>query len=135
MKNNLIKRINEFDKNIIRYSFSVAIGIIVIITILCLIFKWPLTYLVGFIISYMVNIIGFLKSNYVIDKILSREYENPKKSMILNNLTNNLMYALVLLINLVFKCFNVFVGVTGLLVIKIVVIFGYGFKTKNIEQE
>ena len=131
--NRFMKKINEFDKNIIRYSFFVAIGIIIVIAILCLIFKWPLTYLIGFLISYMVNIIGFLKSNYVIDKILSREYENPKKSMIINNLTNNLMYALVLVINLIFKCFNVFIGLVGLLVVKIVVIFGYGFGSKNIE--
>lgn len=127
----LINKINEFDKNIIRYSFFVALGIMVIITVLCLIFKWPLTYLIGFSLSYLVNIIGFLKSNYVIDKILSGEYENPKKSMILNNLTNNLIYALVLIINLLFKCFNVFVGLSGLLVIKIVVIFGYGKKNSK----
>lgn len=127
----LINKINEFDKNIIRYSFFVALGIMVIITVLCLIFEWPLTYLIGFSLSYLVNIIGFLKSNYVIDKILSGEYENPKKSMILNNLTNNLIYALVLIINLLFKCFNVFVGLSGLLVIKIVVIFGYGKKNSK----
>ena len=129
--NRFMKKIDEFDKNIIRYSLFVALGIIIVITILCLIFDWPLTYLIGFLISYMVNILGFLKSNYVIDKILSGEYENHKKSMIINNLTNNLMYAGVLGINLAFSCFNVFVGLAGLLVIKIVVIFGYGFKTKE----
>lgn len=122
----LINKINEFDRNIIHYSLYLAIAIAIIIIILCLIFNWPLTYVLGFILSYIVNIIGFLKSNYVIDKILSGEYENPKKSMIVNNMTNNLIYAGVLLINLLFKFFNVFIGLIGLLVIKIVVIVGYG---------
>lgn len=130
-KNKIINKINEFDRNIIRYSLFVALGIMIVIAILCLIFNWPLTYLIGFILSYLVNILGFLKSNYVIDKILSSEYENPKKSMILNNLTNNLIYAAILVINLLFDCFNVFVGLVGLFVIKIVVIFGYGFNTKE----
>lgn len=131
LMNKYINKINQFDRDIIRYSIFVSLGIAIIITILCLIFNWPLTYLIGFILSYMVNIVVFLKSNYVIDRILSGEYTNPKKSMILNNLTNNLIYALVLCINLFFSSFNVFVGLVGLLVIKIVVIFGYGFKTKE----
>lgn len=126
-----MQKINDFDKNIIRYSLFVALGIAITIVVLCLVFKWPLTYVLGFILSYIVNIIGFLKSNYFIDKILSREKENPKKSMIINNLTNNLMYALVLLLNLFLDCFNVFIGLIGLLVIKIVVLFGYGFKTNE----
>lgn len=125
-----MKKINEFDRRIIRYSLLVALGISIIIVILCLLFTWPLTYVIGFILSYGVNILGFLKSNYYIDQILSKEKENPKKSMIINNLTNNLMYALVLIVNLFLDCFNVFIGFIGLLVIKIVVIFGYGFKTK-----
>jgi hypothetical protein len=67
----------------------------------------------------------------VIDKILSGEYENPKKSMVLNNLTNNLIYGVILCVNLFITCFNVFVGLVGLFIIKIVVLFGYGFKTKE----
>ena len=126
-----MKKINELDKNIIRYSFFLALFFSIVIVVLCIIFHWPLTYVLGFFLSYGVNIIGFLKSNYVIDKILSGEYDNPKKSMVLNNLTNNLMYAGILIINLFFKCFNVFVGLVGLLVIKIVVIFGYGIKNKS----
>lgn len=126
-----MKKINDFDKSIIRYSSYVALGMAIIIVVLCLIFEWPLTYVLGFISSYIVNVIGFLKSNYYIDKILSREKENPKKSMIINNLTNNLMYALVLLLNLFLDCFNVFIGLIGLLIIKIVVLFGYGFKTNE----
>ncbi len=126
-----MKKINDFDKNIIRYSLFVALGIAILIAILCFIFSWPITYVIGFILCYIVNIIGFLKSNYCIDKILSREKENPKKSMIINNLTNNLMYAGALLLNLFLDCFNVFIGLAGLLIIKLVVIFGYGFKTKE----
>ena len=126
-----INKINEFDRKIIYYSLFVALAVSIVITILCLVFSWPLTYLIGFILSYLVNIVCFLKSNYVIDKILSGEYENPKKSMVLNNLTNNLIYGVILCVNLFITCFNVFVGLVGLFIIKIVVIFGYGFKTKE----
>ncbi|MBQ8292186.1 MAG: hypothetical protein IJX78_00100 [Bacilli bacterium] len=126
-----MKKINEFDKNIIRYSLFVALGIAILVVILCIIFHWPITYVIGFILSYIVNVIVFLKSNYYIDKILSREKENPKKSMIINNLTNNLLQTGILLLNLLLDCFNVFVGLVGLLIIKIVVIFGYGFKKKE----
>lgn len=125
-----MRKINDFDRKIIRHSLYVALGIVIIIVTLCLIFKWPLTYVLGFILSYGVNIITFLKSNSYIDKILNREDENPKKGGVLNSFTNNLMYALVLLVNLLLDCFNVFIGLIGLFVIKIVVIFEYGFKSE-----
>lgn len=126
-----MKKINEFDRSILRYSFFLASIVIMILIVLCIIFSWPLTYVLGFILCYGVNIIGFLKSNRCIDNILSRVNENPKKSMIINNLTNNLMYAGVLIINLFLECFNVFIGLIGLLIIKTVVIFKYGLKTKE----
>lgn len=126
-----MKKINEFDKNIIRYSLFLSLIMTIILIVLCIIFSWPLTYVLGFILCYIVNIVGFLKSNHCIDNVLSRVNENPKKSMIINNLTNNLMYAVVLLINLFFDCFNVFIGLIGLFVIKTVVIFKYGLKTNE----
>jgi hypothetical protein len=124
MKNN---KVNIEDKQIIKYASILALIISIIILVVCFIFNLPKTYVLGFIISFIVNIIGFIKSNYVIDKVLI-EPENAKHKMIINNITNNLMYIIVLFINIYFSCFNIVCGVIGLFIIKSIVVFGYGFK-------
>ena len=60
MKNNKVK--NE-DKQIIKYASILALVISIIILVVCFIFNLPKTYVLGFIMSFIVNIIGFIKSN------------------------------------------------------------------------
>ena len=124
-----MKKSNEKteDKKIVLYASMLALIISVVILVICFICNLQKTYVIGFILSYIVNVIGFLKSNYVIDKVLL-EPENAKYKMIINNITNNLMYIIVLFINIYFPCFNIVCGVIGLFIIKSIVLFGYGFK-------
>lgn len=114
------------DKKIIMYASLLATIISIIILIICFVFNYPKTYVLGFILSFIVNIIGFIKSNHAIDKSLL-EPENSKKTMIINNITNNLMYIAVLFVNIYFSCFNIICGLLGLFIVKIIVVFGYGF--------
>ena len=124
-----MKKSNEKteDKKIVLYASILALIISVVILVICFICNLQKTYVIGFILSYIVNVIGFLKSNYVIDKVLL-EPDNSKKRLIINNITNNLMYLAVLFVNVYFSCFNIFCGLIGLFIIKSVVVFGYGFK-------
>lgn len=126
----MMKKLNSLseDKRIIIYSSFLALITSVIILTVCFIFNFPKTYVLGFLISYAVNIIGFVKSNYVIDKMLRERDEHPKVTSVINYITNNLMYLVVLFINIYFSCFSIVCGVIGLFMIKFVVVFGFGFK-------
>ncbi len=118
------------DKRIIIYASCLALVTSLIILIICFIFNFRKTYVLGFILSYIVNVLGFIKSNYVIDKMLRERDEHPKRTSIINTITNNLMYSIVILINLFFPCFDFVCGLIGLFMIKLVVVFGFGFFNK-----
>ncbi len=123
-----MKKIKDFDLEIVKTANIFFIIGFIIVLIICLIFNWALTYLISFLIGYLANILGFLKNNYIIDSLLNGERQNSKKTMIGNTITSYLLYGITLVINLLVPIFNIFVCFFGLLIIKITIVVKYGFK-------
>ncbi len=110
------------ENQILIYACILATIIFVILLVVNLLFSQPLTYAIGFLLCFVVGAFGFLKSNYVITRVVYGSFLNPSKALIINSITNNLLYFAILLATAYFKCFHILFACGGLFIIKIVVI-------------
>lgn len=90
----------------------------------CSIFiEWiKFTFIFSLIMGFLTNVLCFQKTNYFITRILNGEFTNPKKVMIINVLTNYLIYAIILILNIYFSFFSIIFTIIGIFIIKTIIV-------------
>ena len=109
------------EKNILVISIIVSISLSVVFGILGIIFdamKW--TWCFSILLGSVASIVCFLKSNFIITKILYTEKSSATFFMILNDVISTVLYIIVLLINYLVPFLNIFVCLGGILILKLI---------------
>lgn len=122
----MLKNLDNDDIKVIKISILVGLILFAISIILSLVFEWwKYTWGLSILIGDIVSIICYIKIVHVTTNMTNFIYLNPKKVLILNNLTNYLLYLSVLLISVLIKVFNVFLCFIGIMILKIVIYIKY----------
>lgn len=109
------------EKNILIVSIIVTVSLAFVFGILGIIFdvmKW--TWCFSVILGGATSVGCFLKSNFIITKVLYTERSSAKFLMALNNAISIALYLIILIINYLTPGLNMFVCLGGILILKLV---------------
>ena len=119
------------EKDILITSIIVTLSLSLVFGILGFIFeaiKW--TWCFSIILGGATSIICFLKSNFIITKVLYTERSSAKGLMALNNVISIALYLIILIINYLTPGLHILVCLVGILILKFVT-FIIGSKMKK----
>ncbi|MCM1514059.1 MAG: hypothetical protein NC090_03640 [Anaeroplasma bactoclasticum] len=121
------------DQTILKRSFYFALGVSIVATIPSFFISWwRWSFGLSTLIGYLASAFCYVKLVYIVIKATNQEYRNPKKVFVLHNMLNLLIYFVALLVCQLWKGFNIFLCLCGILTIKIVIVISFGRKKQKV---
>lgn len=121
------------DQMVLKRSFWLALGVAILAIVPSFFISWwQWSFGISTLIGYGASALCYVKLVYVVTKATNQEYRKPKKVFVLHNMINLLIYFIVLLICQLWKGFNIFLCLFGILTIKIVIVLSFGKKKQKV---
>ncbi|MCM1260078.1 MAG: hypothetical protein NC182_03975 [Prevotella sp.] len=121
------------DQIVLKRSFWLALGVAIVAIIPSFFIPWwKWSFGISTLIGYLASAFCYVKLVYIVIKVTNQEYQKPKKVFVLHNMLNLLIYFVVLLVCQLWKGFNIFFCLFGILTIKIVIVISFGRKKQKV---
>lgn len=125
------KILTNEDKKILKHAIIVSLILSIIATIPTFFLDWwKFGFGISILIGSLSSIISYLNLVFVTYKVTSFEFDNPKKSFVINNMLNLIIYALALILTVLIDVFNIFLCLVGILILKLVIVINCGLIKK-----
>lgn len=131
----MLRNLDKNDIKVIKLSILIGLILCLFSFVLSFIIRWwKCSWVLSILIGDFTSIICYIKIVHVTTNMTNFVYLNPKRVLILNNLTNYLLYLIALVISVLLKVFNIFLCFMGIMIIKIVIYIKYS-KISNKKEE